>query len=195
MQTDFVLKSHGHVGVRGEDELDESAEGGVAVDEVSQLVSHHEAQFGGCHEVEEARVDVDDVWMLLVFGSQRESVDGGVAGDIEVDGFVEVQLRLHFVAQVVEVGQQFGMHFQAMAFHGAAPVGVAAAGFGFAQHLFHHRSLQGGVNLLTELLLKLYCGVEFIHGDVIFSVKIGCKDSKTFSIEQGVFSPATRVRF
>ena len=86
-----------------------------------------------------------------------------VAGDIEVNGILEIQALLHILAQGVEVRKDFLVHLHAVAFHAAAPVVIAGAVFGGFEDSFHHRPLQGLVDLFSKFPFQRECGVEGGH--------------------------------
>lgn len=142
--------------------MDEARELGVLVDEVAQFVANDKLQFVARHQVEESRVDVDDVGLVLVLRGHREGVDRRVAGDVEIHLARVAQLVFHLMAEVVEVAEQLLLHLEAVSLHVAPPISVAARGAYLPQHLFHDAALQGVVDLLAQLPFQFDCRVELI---------------------------------
>ena len=60
------MQGYGNGSFRWKDESDETAELGVFVDEMSELMSDNEPELVLVHEVEQGRVDVHDMWLSLV---------------------------------------------------------------------------------------------------------------------------------
>ena len=128
----FAQESRAGVPV-GIDELEETEYHCVLVDEVPDFVTDDELQFLASHEVEQTRVDFNDVLSVFVGGCERHGVDLRVAGDIEVDVLLELQFLFHFVAEFVEVAEQLVIHFQAVALHHAAHGHIHLVTFSLAE--------------------------------------------------------------
>ena len=162
------MQGHGHVGIRREHKVYEPGQGCVPIDEMPQLVPDNKPQFVLGHESEERRIDVHDVRFFLVLGCYRKGIHRGVAGNVEVDLFLEVQFSAHFVTKVVEVLEQVLLHLQAVSFHGTAPIGIGIGGLYLAKDLLHNRTLQCIVYLFSDLLLQLNrCGKASVLLSVI----------------------------
>ena len=55
--------------------------------------------------------------------------------------------------------EQGALHLKAVAFEGAAPIGVGGTGAQLLEHLFHHFALKGVEDLFVESLFELDLGV------------------------------------
>ena len=92
--------------------------------------------------------------LALAFGRDGEGVDGGIAGDIKVYGFLEGQALLHLLAQGIKAAQEIFVCLHAVAFHAAPPVLVVRGAFGVLADKLDHIALQSAVNLACKLFLK-----------------------------------------
>lgn len=164
MQADLVLKGDGRIGgIRRKYKVDKPFESRILVDDVAKFMADDKAQLVLAHEVEHRGIDVHDVRLAIFLGRYGKGVERAVAGDVKVNGILEIQARFHILAQGIEVREDFLVHLHAVAFHAAAPVVVSGAVLGGFEDGFHYRSLQGLVDLFPEFAFQRESGSEVGH--------------------------------
>ena len=160
VQTNFILKTHRHISFGRKHETNEAGQSRILIDEMSQFMPDNELQLIGCHQIKQGRIDVDNMRFSLLLSCYRKSVDRRITCNIEIHWLFKIQLFLHIMTQAMEIRQKFLVHLQAVSFHVAPPVSVASGHPDFLEHFLYYRTLQGIVNLLTNLSFQFNRWIE-----------------------------------
>ncbi len=153
---DLVLQHGRQFGVLGRiDKADEPVQFGIPVDNVPQFVAQDEAQLIGRHQLDETGIEIDDVWLFLVFGEHGEGVDLGVACHVQIDLLLEAELVFDFFEKVVQALHQPLFHPETVPFHPTPEITAVLALFHLPSDWVHDVPVQRAENLVPELLFFL----------------------------------------